>query len=88
RVGGLVATISDGRTGYLVPWRCPEPFAEKIELLLRNEELRRALGRAAAERMRTYSWAEVARSVGSLLGAMASEPEEDCSVVAGGRLPA
>ena len=88
RVGGLSSTVADGRTGYLIPWRCPEPFAEKIELLLRNEELRRALGRAAAERMRTYSWAEVARSVGSLLGAMASEPEEDCSVVAGGRLPA
>ena len=47
RVGGLASTVADGRTGYLIPWRCPEPFAEKIELLLRNEELRRALGRAA-----------------------------------------
>lgn len=88
RVGGLSSTVADGRTGYLIPWRCPEPFAEKIELLLRNEELRQALGRAAAERMRSYSWGEVARAVGSLLGAMAAEPEEDCSVVVGGRLPA
>ncbi len=88
RVGGLASTVADGRTGYLIPWRCPEPFAEKIELLLRNEELRRALGRAAAERMRSYSWSEVARAVGGVLDALAAEPDEDCSVVAGGRLPA
>lgn len=88
RVGGLASTVADGRTGYLIPWRCPEPFAEKIELLLRNEELRQALGRAGAERMRSYSWGEVARAAGSLLRAIAAEPEEDCSVVVGGRLPA
>ena len=84
RVGGLASTVADGRTGYLIPWRCPEPFAEKIELLLRNEELRRALGQAAAERMRSYSWAEVARAVGGVLGALVG----DRAVAAGGRLPA
>ena len=73
RVGGLASTVADGRTGYLIPWRCPEPFAEKIELLLRNEELRRALGRAATERMRSYSWVEVARGVASVLGALIAE---------------
>ncbi|MDA0301938.1 MAG: glycosyltransferase, partial [Chloroflexi bacterium] len=26
RVGGLSSTVADGRTGYLIPWRCPEPF--------------------------------------------------------------
>jgi len=60
RVGGLASTVADGRTGYLVPWRCPEPFAEKIELLLRNEPLRDALGAAAVERMHDYSWDTVA----------------------------
>ncbi|MGE3856080.1 MAG: glycosyltransferase [Dehalococcoidia bacterium] len=92
RVGGLSSTVADGRTGYLIPWRCPEPFAEKIELLLRNDELRRALGRAAAERMRAYSWTEVARSVCGVLEGLATEPDEDCSVVGSapgrGRLPA
>ena len=73
RVGGLASTVADGRTGYLISWRCPEPFAEKIELLLRNEELRRALGRAAAERMRSYSWVEVARSVAAVLGDLIAE---------------
>ncbi|MDA0352453.1 MAG: glycosyltransferase [Chloroflexi bacterium] len=60
RVGGLASTVADGRTGYLVPWRCPEPFAEKIELLLRNEPLRKALGAAGVERMRDFSWHSVA----------------------------
>ena len=60
RVGGLASTIADGRTGYLIPWRCPEPFAEKIELLLRNRPLRDALGAAGVERMRDYSWDAVA----------------------------
>src|SRR5438034_5588275 len=55
RVGGLRETVQDGQTGYLVPWLCPEPFAERLALLLNNEPLRRNLGRearAAAERLR------------------------------------
>lgn len=54
RVGGLASTVVDGRTGYLVPWRCPEPFAERIELLLRNEPLRLALGAAGGGMGRTF----------------------------------
>ena len=27
RVGGLISTIRDGETGYLIPWRCPEPHS-------------------------------------------------------------
>ncbi len=70
RVGGLASTVADGRTGYLVPWRCPEPFAEKIELLLRNEPLRDALGAAGVERVRDYSWDAVAGELMSLYGSM------------------
>ncbi len=66
RVGGLVATVSDGRTGYLVPWRCPEPFAEKIDLLLRNEPLRRALGEAGRVAMERFSWESVAERLSAL----------------------
>ena len=66
RVGGLVATISDGRTGYLVPWRCPEPFAEKLDLLLRNEPLHRSLGLAARSSMEHYAWSTVAERLAAL----------------------
>jgi D-inositol-3-phosphate glycosyltransferase len=63
RVGGLAGTVLDGETGYLIPWRCPEPFAERIELLLGNEELRRAFGRTAREAVERFRWANVADQV-------------------------
>ncbi len=59
RVGGLTGTIKDGETGYLVPWLCPEPFAERIELLLDNEPLRRNLGESAREAVGVYRWENV-----------------------------
>jgi D-inositol-3-phosphate glycosyltransferase len=74
RVGGLASTVADGRTGYLIPWRCPTPFAEKIEVLLRNEELRRALGAGARRRMEQgYAWSAVARSVAALYEELIAE---------------
>ena len=63
RVGGLTATVRDGETGYLIPWRCPEPFAERIELLLGNEQLRRAFGASARETVERFRWANVAEAV-------------------------
>jgi len=62
RVGGLTGTVRDGETGYLIPWRCPEPFAEKIELLLDNEELRRAFGLTAREYVERFRWGNVAEA--------------------------
>ncbi len=63
RVGGLAGTVRDGETGYLIPWRCPEPFAERLELLLGNEELRRAMGQSAREAVEHYRWGNVAEAV-------------------------
>ena len=71
RVGGLMSTIADGRTGYLVPWRCPGPFAEKLDLLLENRSLRDALGVAAAESMRHYEWSSVASRLLELYATLA-----------------
>jgi D-inositol-3-phosphate glycosyltransferase len=66
RVGGLASTVSDGETGYLIPWRCPEPFAERLELLLDNDELRASFGRAGREAVERYRWANVAEAVAAL----------------------
>jgi D-inositol-3-phosphate glycosyltransferase len=63
RVGGLKETVQDGRTGYLAPWRCPEPFAERLDLLVRNEPLRRSLGREARASVERYRWQNVAARV-------------------------
>lgn len=63
RVGGLKETVRDGKTGYLVPWRCPEPFSERLDLLLTNEPLRRSLGKEARRAAAGFSWTSVAGQV-------------------------
>ncbi|MBI1885027.1 MAG: glycosyltransferase [Chloroflexi bacterium] len=62
-VGGLRDTVRDGQTGYLVPWSCPEPFAERLELLLGNQELRGSLGLLARSAVERFRWSEVAGRV-------------------------
>jgi D-inositol-3-phosphate glycosyltransferase len=63
RVGGLTGTVRDSETGYLIPWRCPEPFAERLELLLGNEGLRRAFGESGKEAVERFRWSNVAEAV-------------------------
>ncbi|MBM3949040.1 MAG: glycosyltransferase family 1 protein [SAR202 cluster bacterium] len=60
RVGGLTTFISDGKEGYLIPWRCPDPFAQRIEVLLSNPALRSAMGQAARAKAERMGWGVVA----------------------------
>ncbi len=60
RVGGLTTFVEHGKTGYLVPWRCPEAFARSLEILLENPPLRKAMGRAARHKAMRLSWAAMA----------------------------
>lgn len=73
RVGGLTSTIADGRTGYLIAWRCPGPFAERLDLLLGNPALRDALGANAARAMQAYSWQAVAAALHDQYAALIAE---------------
>ncbi len=66
RVGGLISTVTDGVTGYLIPWRCPEPFAEKLEVILNNPELRANFGEAARQSVERFRWQNVAGAVAEL----------------------
>jgi len=66
RVGGLASTVADGETGYLISWRCPEPFAERLEQLLENDELRASFGAAAREAAERYRWPAVADAIASV----------------------
>jgi glycosyltransferase involved in cell wall biosynthesis len=51
-VGGVRELVDDGSTGYLVRTRTPEAFAEPVIQLLRDPDLRRAMGRRGLERAR------------------------------------
>ena len=66
RVGGLVSTVTDGVTGYLIPWRCPEPFAEKLEVILNNPELRANFSVSARQSVEKFRWQNVAGAVTDL----------------------
>ena len=63
RVGGLLNLVRDGYTGYLIPWHCPDPFAERLEVLLASNSLRKAMGRAAHSWAQQWSWDLVATQV-------------------------
>jgi len=51
-VGGVRELVRDGSTGYLVRTRTPEAFAQPIIELLRNPELRSAMGRRGLDSAR------------------------------------
>ncbi len=73
RVGGLKETVIDGRTGYLVPWRCADSFAESLRLLLSDETLRRKMGREARAAAERFRWSEVAAQVEEVYHELVSE---------------
>ena len=73
RVGGLVSTVTDGVSGYLIPWRCPEPFAEKLEVLLNNRELRANFSRAAQRSMQRFAWPRVGAQMAALYENLVSD---------------
>lgn len=56
KVGGLPSVVLDGRTGYLIAWRCPGPFVDRLELLLNNDHLRRDMGAAARAHAASLTW--------------------------------
>lgn len=60
-VGGLQFTVVDGETGLLVPPKDIKAFAEAVDLLLDNAELRHTLGKNARKRVEEkFSWEGVA----------------------------
>jgi glycosyltransferase involved in cell wall biosynthesis len=56
QTSGLVDTIIDGKTGFLVPYGNPHAIAERITEILRNEDLRGRLSKNAIEWARNFDW--------------------------------
>jgi D-inositol-3-phosphate glycosyltransferase len=60
-VGGIVYSVVDGETGFLVPPQCPELLAERLYYLLQHPEQREAMGQAARQRVLSeFTWPLVA----------------------------
>lgn len=60
RVGGLSTVIQHGRTGYLKSWRCPEAFANSLEMIISSKKLQNSMGIAARKRAEDLGWDQVA----------------------------
>ena len=76
RVGGLKTFVKDGKTGYLIPWRCPEPFAQRLSILLANPALRESMGKAARTEALGRSWSGVANELLDFYSYLMGEPWE------------
>jgi D-inositol-3-phosphate glycosyltransferase len=63
RVGGLVTTVRDGVTGFLVPDGDVETLAERIDTLVGDPELRWRLGREGVRWAAQHRWPCVAEAV-------------------------
>jgi len=63
QVGGLAFLVHDGVTGYHVPDDDPEALCAKLASMLSDEDLRRNLGKKAAEYAREYDWEKIANQI-------------------------
>jgi D-inositol-3-phosphate glycosyltransferase len=61
RVGGLSSIVRDGETGFLVPWRDPSLFAERLRALLTDDGLHAEMSRRARPSVERYGWDRIAR---------------------------
>ena len=59
KVGGLPEIIEEGKNGFLVEPKNLEQIAEKVRLLLGDDELRRRISENNKTRVKEYSWESV-----------------------------
>jgi D-inositol-3-phosphate glycosyltransferase len=63
QVGGLAFLIQDGITGYTVPVEDPQALADRLGLLLKDEQIRLQMGALAAEVAKKYAWQNIAEQL-------------------------
>ncbi|MFM7490189.1 MAG: glycosyltransferase [Actinomycetota bacterium] len=78
-VGGLLSLVEHDRTGFLVADRDPEVFARHTRELLDNTDRARAMGSAAAELGRRYTWSFAAARLRRLYTDVTSRSLVNCS---------
>lgn len=59
RVGGLPEIIKEGNNGFLVEPKNPKEIAEKVLLILKDEELSSRISRSNKEKAKRYSWESI-----------------------------
>lgn len=70
-VGGLLATVQDGKTGYLVASREPADYADRVAALLEPSAVRERFAELAVERAHAFGWQRVAAQLLELYWSLA-----------------
>ena len=60
-VGGIKEIVQNGINGFLVEKNNAKQLAEKVNLLLKDESLRREMGKNGRKRAEEFSWEKIAR---------------------------
>ena len=63
RVGGLQDIVKHDKTGYLVPWRSPDSFAQHINKLLENKSLKNSMGIESIFEAKRMGWDKTVRNL-------------------------
>ena len=63
RIPGFSAVVKDGEHGLLVPPRDSDALCGALKRILSDAGMREAMGRAAAQHARGFSWDEVSSAV-------------------------
>ena len=71
RVGGLPTIVHHGHTGFLKSWRCPEAFANSVEMIFASAGLQESMGAAARRRAELMGWSNVALMISEEYRALA-----------------
>ena len=76
-VGGIKYSVIDGKTGFLVPPKAPELLANRIALLLANENLLNNMGSWALKHVHAlFTWEKVAEQMHKLYQTVLCAGEE------------
>jgi starch synthase len=74
RTGGIPEVVADGETGLLVPPGEPEPLAEALNALLRDQDRARVMGQAGRKRaVAEFGWPAIAAQTAALYAELASQ---------------
>ncbi|CAN5789302.1 hypothetical protein BH24ACT3_BH24ACT3_10380 [soil metagenome] len=77
-VGGLRSLVDDGRTGVLIDGRDPGAYAAAVCTILADPAGAAAMGAAAAERARRYTWSTTAARLRRLYADLTARSLVDC----------
>ncbi|SEL28988.1 glycosyltransferase [Parapedobacter koreensis] len=88
KVGGIQYSVANGKTGFLVRPKDPEALARKLELVLKNDDLRIYMQHNAIKRVNEcFTWKKVAQQMDEvyrgLTAAQLDNANDDKQVIAG-----